>query len=144
MSPGLPETALPISPGGAQGKLPSLHRTYARHLLSRVPSGSIGLRKTFNISTTPVACNTPALHRGPPCETQLSQFQSFQLHPVGVNVRKVVLRLLNKPAFGAAAENLGQPHGHLRRYAALFVHQLGKRGARDAKGGGGVRDAQAQ
>jgi hypothetical protein len=59
-------------------------------------------------------------------------------------MRKVVLRLLNKPAFGAAAENLGQPHGHLRRYAASSVHQLRERGARDAKGGGGVRDAQAQ
>jgi len=45
--------------------------------------------------------------------------------PVGVNVRKVILRLLNKPAFGAAAENLGQSHGHFRQYAALFVHQLG-------------------
>ena len=55
----------------------------------------------------------------------LSRLQPLQLEPVGVNVRKVVLRLLNKPAFGAAAENLGQAHGHFRRYAALFVHQFG-------------------
>jgi hypothetical protein len=36
----------------------------------------------------------------------LSQFQSFQLHPVGANVGKIVLRLLHKPGFGAATENL--------------------------------------
>ena len=59
-------------------------------------------------------------------------------------MRKVVLRLLNKPASGAAAENLGQAHGHFRRDAALLVHQFRKRGPRDAKSGGGVRDAQAQ
>src|ERR1700691_667918 len=59
------------------------------------------------------------------CETRLDQFQPFQFQPVGVHVRKVVLRLLNKPAFGAAAENFGQSHGHFRRYAALFVHQFG-------------------
>ncbi len=51
-----------------------------------------------------------------------------------MNVREVVLRLLNKPAFGAAAENLGQVHGHFRRDAALLVHQFRKRGARDASG----------
>src|SRR5580704_15757728 len=59
-------------------------------------------------------------------------------------MRKVVLGLLDQPAFGAAAKDLGKPYGHFRRYAALPVHQFGERGARNAKGGGGVRDAQAQ
>ena len=43
----------------------------------------------------------------------------------GRRERKVVLSLLNKPAFGAAAENPGRSHGHFRRYAALFIHQFG-------------------
>jgi hypothetical protein len=49
----------------------------------------------------------------------LGELQPFQFQPIGVNVGKVVLRLLNKPAFSAAAENLGQSHGNFRRYAAL-------------------------
>jgi hypothetical protein len=36
----------------------------------------------------------------------LNQFQPFQLHPVGADVGKIVLRLLHQPAFGAAAEYL--------------------------------------
>jgi hypothetical protein len=34
------------------------------------------------------------------------------------------MRLLKKLAFGAAAENLGQAHGHFRRYAALLCTTL--------------------
>ena len=41
--------------------------------------------------------------KGTLCETLLNQFQPFQLQPVSVNVGMVVLRLLDKPAFGAAA-----------------------------------------
>jgi len=59
------------------------------------------------------------------CGATLNEFQPFQFQPVGANMRKVVLRLLNKPAFGAAAEHLGQSHRHFRRYSALFVHQFG-------------------
>jgi hypothetical protein len=36
----------------------------------------------------------------------LNQFQLFQLHPVGADVGKIVLSLLHKPAFGAAAKHL--------------------------------------
>jgi len=50
---------------------------------------------------------------------------------LGANVGEIVLRLLHKPAFRAAAENLRQPNGHLGRNAALFIHQFGKRGAGD-------------
>jgi hypothetical protein len=45
----------------------------------------------------------------------LSQFEPFQFHPVGANVGKVILRLLHKPAFGAAAKDLGQPYGRASR-----------------------------
>ena len=44
---------------------------------------------------------------------KLDQFQLFQLHPVAAHLRKVVMRLLDKPAFIGAAENLGPPDGHL-------------------------------
>jgi len=40
-------------------------------------------------------------------------------------VREVVLGLLNKPAFGAPAEHLGQADGHLRGNRALLVHEFG-------------------
>jgi len=55
----------------------------------------------------------------------LGQLQPLEFHTLGANVREIVLRLLHKPAFGAAAEDLGQPDGHFRRDAALFVHQFG-------------------
>jgi len=74
----------------------------------------------------------------------LSQYQPLQLHSAGADVGKVVLRLLHKPAFRAAAKHPGQSHGHFRRYTALLVHQFRKRGARDSQGGGGGRNAQAQ
>ena len=38
--------------------------------------------------------------------TRLNQFQLFQLHPVGADVGKIVLSLLHKPTFGAAAKHL--------------------------------------
>ncbi len=46
--------------------------------------------------------------------TTHGRFQALELDAVGVNLGKVVVRLLRKPAFGAASENLGQPPGHFR------------------------------
>ena len=63
----------------------------------------------------------------------LGEFEPRNLDPVGANVRKIVLRLLHQPAFGAISEDLGQAHGHLRRYAPLFVHEFGQRGAGDSQ-----------
>ncbi len=77
-------------------------------------------------------------------ETGLSQFEPLELDPVSMNLCKVVLRLLRKPAFGAASEDLGQSHGHFGRNPALLIHQFRQGGARDAKRGGGVRDGQVQ
>ena len=54
----------------------------------------------------------------------LRWFQPFQLQAVGADVGKIVLRLLHQPAFSAAAENLGQPHGYFGRYPALLVYQF--------------------
>ena len=65
-------------------------------------------------------------------------FQSLELDAVAANVRKLVLRLLNEPTFLGAAENLCYSHGHFGRYAALAVHQFGKRVARHPKGFGGA------
>src|ERR1700691_1131731 len=59
-------------------------------------------------------------------------------------MREVILRLLHKPAFGTSAKNLFKTHSHLRRNAALFIHQLGKRVARYTQGGGGLGDVQTQ
>jgi len=50
-----------------------------------------------------------------------------------VNVGQVVLCLFHKPAFFRTAENFGKAHGHLRRNAALAVHQFGKRVAGETK-----------
>src|SRR5713226_2261291 len=44
----------------------------------------------------------------------LRQFQPLKLDPVCANMGKVVLRLLQEPAFGVAAKDLGQAHGHFR------------------------------
>src|SRR5579862_8198410 len=55
-------------------------------------------------------------------DRRLSRFQPLEFEPVAADVCKVVLRLLHKPAFFDAAENLGQPHCHFRRYAALPVY----------------------
>ena len=54
------------------------------------------------------------------------QFQPLQLYPVSVNVRKFVMRLLCKPTFSAATEDLRKPHSHLRRNAPLSVDQFGQ------------------
>ena len=43
---------------------------------------------------------------------------------IGLNLGKVILRLLDDPAFSTAAKHFGQAHGHFRRYAALPVHQF--------------------
>ena len=72
-----------------------------------------------------------------------SGLQLLQLDAVAADLREVVLDLLHKPAFLGAAEDLRQPHGHFRRYAALFVDEFGKRVARHAKGFRCLRDGQA-
>ena len=42
------------------------------------------------------------------------KLQALQFHGLRLQVRQVVVGLLDKPAFGAAAEYLFQPHGHGR------------------------------
>ena len=64
------------------------------------------------------------------------QFQPLKLDPVCANMGKVVLRLQQEPAFGVAAKDLGQAHGHFRGYAALLVYEFRKRVARHSKGFG--------
>jgi hypothetical protein len=59
-----------------------------------------------------------------------------------LNVGKLILCLLHKPAFGAATEDLGQPNGHFRRYTALSVDQFRKCIPRDAKRHGCKCDGQ--
>jgi hypothetical protein len=68
----------------------------------------------------------------------LNEFQPFQLYAVAADLGKVVLGLLQKPAFLVAAENLGQPHGHFGRYAALPVYKFRKRVARHPKAAASV------
>jgi hypothetical protein len=70
--------------------------------------------------------------------------QPFQLYAIAADLREFVLSLLHQPAVFAASENLGQPHGHFGRYAALPVYQFRKRVPRNAKGLGGFRNRQAQ
>src|ERR1017187_6961884 len=69
-------------------------------------------------------CLLPCRRRRTPSATgeeALTESQPFQLYAVAADLGKVVLGLLHKPAFLVAAENLGQPHGHFGRYAALPV-----------------------
>lgn len=73
----------------------------------------------------------------------LSEFEPFQFYVVAANLGKVILSLLDKPAFFRASKNLGYSHGHFGRYAALPVYEFRKRVTRHPKGGGGVRDRQA-
>jgi hypothetical protein len=61
---------------------------------------------------------------------ELSGFEPLKLDTVGASLGKVILCLLHKPAFSAAAENLFQTHGHFRRDAALSVYQFGQGGTR--------------
>ena len=46
---------------------------------------------------------------------------------------KVVLSLLYQPDLPGAAENLREPHGHFRRYAAFPIYEFRKRVARHSK-----------
>src|ERR1051326_6980922 len=55
---------------------------------------------------------------------------------------KVVLSLLQKPAFFSAAKNLGEPDSHFGRYTALAVDEFGKRVAGHPEGFGSVRNRQ--
>jgi hypothetical protein len=70
--------------------------------------------------------------------------ESLKLYAGSPDLRKIILRLLNKPALGGAAEDFGQSHGHFRRYAAFLVYEFGKGLARHAKGLRRLCDAQAQ
>jgi hypothetical protein len=54
------------------------------------------------------------------------------MRPAGI-WGKIVMRLLRNPAFRAAAKDLRETDGHLRRDAAPAVDQLRKRGARNAQ-----------
>src|SRR6266852_1261269 len=74
----------------------------------------------------------------------LSQFQPLELDSVGLDLSNIVVRLLRKPAFCAASEDLRQPYGHFRGNPTLFVHQLRQGSASDSKRGSCVRDGQAE
>jgi len=73
----------------------------------------------------------------------LNQLQPLELYAAASDLREVVLSLLHKPALLCAAENLRQPHGHFRRYAAHLVDEFRKRVARHSKGLRFSRDGQA-
>src|SRR5579863_5049087 len=101
----------PSAPGFESGR-------DSRHATSRRIHGKIRLW-----SGNPSIAATDHLYpRSFPAKRVLNELQLFQLNSVSTDLRKIVLRLLNQPAFCTAAENLGQAHGHFRRYAALFVH----------------------
>src|ERR1035438_3886324 len=70
--------------------------------------------------------------------------QSLELDAASGDLGKIVLSLLRNPALRAAAKNLGEPDGHLRRDASLAVDQFGESGARDAQGLRGSRDGKAE
>jgi hypothetical protein len=72
---------------------------------------------------------------------RLHQLQPFQFYTVTLDLSKLVLSLLHQPALLGAAENLGQSHGHLRRYPALPVYQFRKRVARHSQSGGTLRNS---
>ncbi len=48
--------------------------------------------------------------------------QPLELDALGVNLGKVIVRLLREPAFGTASENRREPHGDLGRNAVLRWH----------------------
>ncbi len=75
--------------------------------------------------------NAPRANDDP--RNRLSQYKPPELDAAGADVGKIVVRLLGEPAFRATAKNLGQAHGHFRRNAALAVHELRQRSARDAQ-----------
>ena len=68
----------------------------------------------------------------------------LQFDAVRVDLGEVVVRLLDEPGFGAAAEYYGEPYGHFGGDSALSVHEFGKCGSRDTEGGGCIGDGQAQ
>src|SRR6266436_769251 len=49
------------------------------------------------------------------------KLQAPQLDPVRANLSEIMVCLLREPAFGAATENFGQPHGHNWWNSALAV-----------------------
>src|SRR5262252_8435549 len=54
------------------------------------------------------------------------------------------MRLLQEPAFSAAAKNLRDAYRHFRRNAAFAIDELGQLGACHAEGSCRIRDTQAQ
>src|SRR5262245_44917834 len=74
----------------------------------------------------------------------LREFQALQFHPADMDMCKVILRLLDKPTFGAATKDRRESDGHLRRDAALSVYQFRKRRACYSECGGCCGDAQTQ
>ena|SRR4051812_6579033 len=46
----------------------------------------------------------------------LPEFQPPNLNPVGADLCQIVVGLLRQPSCGTAAEDLGEAHGHVRRY----------------------------
>ncbi len=74
----------------------------------------------------------------------LRALQPLEMDAVCANLSQIVMRLLRQPTCCAAAEDLRQPHGHLRRNAALSIHKLRQRCARDTQRSGGASDRQAE
>jgi len=133
--------------GSAAGRVPAPRAWFST--VRRVSRPASRLAQRNRRAWTPAA----GLEARPTCDLvslcartseALCQFQPLQLDTIGVDVGKLILRLLHKPALGAAAENLGQSHGHFGGYAAFPVHQFRQRGAGHAEGGGGICDAQSQ
>jgi hypothetical protein len=54
----------------------------------------------------------------------LRRFQALQFYPVGMDMGKLVMYLLRKPALGAATKDLREPHGHFGGNATLFVDEF--------------------
>ena len=54
----------------------------------------------------PSSLRIEAAYPKPSLWSGLNQLQPLELQPVGADVRKIVLRLLHKPTFGAATEDL--------------------------------------
>src|SRR5712664_1114481 len=96
--------------------------------------GAVDFSSIIDSGSVTDSCANDAL------SNRLGQCQPPELDPVRADLRQIILRLLGKPAFGAASKHLGQSHGHFWRNPALLVHQLRQRGARDSQRCGGVRD----
>ena len=76
--------------------------------MARSPSRPSRSPKMWRKATLQTKCFTETLvrHAGNAGALFLRQFEPLQLEPVALNVCKVVLSLLHKPALFSAAENL--------------------------------------